>query len=172
MWSHGIRPFANATSGNAGPKSPATDQSGASLCGWSRMDSHITSTSSVTRELGMLGQACPASCAEGTVCGPRRTSPVNVWRPSQFRNTVLFMETINGVPVTEEMIQAWVEEAERGYDLEALRKRGRKPKGDGPARVVPVRLDDTLVGALDARAEEEHTSRSDVIRAAIRAYVA
>lgn len=82
------------------------------------------------------------------------------------------METGNGVPVTEEMIQAWADEAERGYDIDALRKRGRKPKGEGPARVVPVRLDDSLVGALDARAEQEKTSRSDVIRAAIRAYVA
>lgn len=82
------------------------------------------------------------------------------------------METINGVPVTEEMIQAWADEAERGYDIETLRRRGRKPKGDGPARVVPVRLDETLLGALDERAQHDHTSRSDVIRAAIRAYVA
>lgn len=82
------------------------------------------------------------------------------------------MEAINGVPVTEDMIQAWADEAERGYDIDALRKRGRKPKGDGPARVVPVRLDDSLVRALDARVEEDKTSRSDVIRAAIRAYVA
>lgn len=82
------------------------------------------------------------------------------------------METINGVPVTEEMIQAWAEEAEQGYDLENLRRRGRKPKGDGPARVVPVRLDDSLLGALDERAEHDHVSRSEIIRAAIRAYVA
>ncbi|MCK0111730.1 ribbon-helix-helix domain-containing protein [Ornithinimicrobium sp. F0845] len=41
-----------------------------------------------------------------------------------------------------------------------------------PARVVPVRLDDTLLEALDAQAEREDASRSDVIRAAIRAYVA
>lgn len=34
------------------------------------------------------------------------------------------------------------------------------------------RLDDTLLEALDAQAEREHASRSDVIRAAIRAYVA
>ena len=44
------------------------------------------------------------------------------------------METVNAVPVTDEMIQAWADEAERGYDVEALRKRGRKSKGDGPAR--------------------------------------
>ena len=82
------------------------------------------------------------------------------------------VETIGGVPVTEETIQALADEAERGYDVGALRKGGRKPKGDGPARVVPVRLDDSLLEALDAHAEREHTSRSDVIRTAIRAYVA
>ncbi|MCT1915767.1 ribbon-helix-helix domain-containing protein [Kocuria rhizophila] len=82
------------------------------------------------------------------------------------------METVNGVPVTDEMVQEWADEAERGYDVETLRKRGRKPLGDGPARVVPVRLDNSLLAALDARAEEEHLSRSGVIRAALRSYVA
>ncbi|WP_208320581.1 toxin-antitoxin system antitoxin subunit [Actinomyces sp. ZJ308] len=33
------------------------------------------------------------------------------------------METIDGVPVTDEMIQEWADEAERGYDVEALRQR-------------------------------------------------
>lgn len=84
----------------------------------------------------------------------------------------LGVETIKGVPVTEEMIQRWADEAEKGYDVAQLRKRGRKPVGDGPARVVPVRLDDTLLNALDERAEQEHTTRSELIRAAIRAYVA
>ena len=82
------------------------------------------------------------------------------------------METVNGVPVSEEKIQEWADEAERGYDVGKLRKRGRKPMGDGPARVVPVQVDDTLLSALDQRAEHEHLSRSEVIRAAIRAYVA
>ncbi|KGN29415.1 CopG family transcripitonal regulator [Knoellia sinensis KCTC 19936] len=82
------------------------------------------------------------------------------------------METVNGVPVTDETIQEWADEAERGYDVSQLRKRGRKPMGDGPARVVPVRVDDTLLSALDQRAEHDHVSRSELIRAAIRAYVA
>ena len=34
------------------------------------------------------------------------------------------METIDGVPVTDEMIQAWADEAERGYDVEVLRAHG------------------------------------------------
>ena len=82
------------------------------------------------------------------------------------------METVNGVPVSEEKIQEWADEAERGSDVEQLGKRGRKPMGDGPARVVPVRVDDTLLSALDQRAEHDHLSRSELIRAAIRAYVA
>lgn len=82
------------------------------------------------------------------------------------------METIKGKPVTDEMIQAWADEAEEGYDVETLRKRGRKPVGDGPARVVPVRLDETLLAALDERAGRDHVTRSEMIRAALRAYVA
>lgn len=82
------------------------------------------------------------------------------------------METINGAPVTEEMIHEWADEAERGYDIEKVKKRGRRPSGDGPARVVPVRLDDTLLSALDARAESEHVTRSSLIREVIRRYVA
>lgn len=81
------------------------------------------------------------------------------------------METINGKPVSQEQIRALADEAEQGYDPRVLRKRGRKPVGDGPGRVVPVRLDDTILSALDARAEHDHTSRSEAIRAAIRAYV-
>lgn len=82
------------------------------------------------------------------------------------------MEAINGKPVTDEQIQARADEAEAGYDVEVLRKRGRKPLGDGPARVVPVRIDDTLLSALDERAAHDHLSRSELIRAALRAYVA
>lgn len=97
-------------------------------------------------------------------------------RTSGDRSIVLYydlgMEKINGVPVTDEMIQEWADEAEKGYAVGQLRKRGRKPLGDGPARVVPVRLDDTLLSALDDRAERDHTTRSELIRAALRSYVA
>jgi hypothetical protein len=82
------------------------------------------------------------------------------------------VETIKGTPVTEQDIQDWADEAERGYDVEQLRKRGRKPIGDGPAQVVPVRIDATLLAALTERAERDHVSRSEAIRAAIRSYVA
>ena len=82
------------------------------------------------------------------------------------------METIDGVPVTDKMIQEWSDEAERGYDIEVLKKRGRRPIGDGAARVVPVRMDDSLVAAVDQRAEKDGTSRSEIIRSAVRAFVA
>ena len=82
------------------------------------------------------------------------------------------MEKINGKPVTEQDIKDWADEAERGYDVDRLRKRGRKPLGDGPAQVVPVRIDETLLAAVVERAERDHVSRSEAIRAAIRAYVA
>ena len=76
------------------------------------------------------------------------------------------------MPVTDEMIQEWADEAERGYDVEVLKKRGRRPIGDGAARVVPVRMDDSLVAAVDQRAEKDGTSRSEIIRSAVRAFVA
>ena len=82
------------------------------------------------------------------------------------------METIDGVPVTDEMIQEWADETERGYIVEVLKKRGRRPIGDGAARVVPVRMDDSLVAAVDQRAEKDGTSRSEIIRSAVRAFVA
>ena len=82
------------------------------------------------------------------------------------------METIKGEPVAEHQIQEGADEAEHGYDVEQLRRRGRKPIGDGPGQVVPVRIDATLLAALSERAERDHVSRSEAIRAAIRSYVA
>ena len=95
-------------------------------------------------------------------------------RPARllFRITLLGMadETTNGIPVTDEMIEGWADEAEAGYDVSALRKRGRPTIGEGPATVVPVRMDEALLQALNARAEKEHVSRSEAIREAIRAW--
>jgi hypothetical protein len=78
-------------------------------------------------------------------------------------------ETINGVPVTEEQIEAWSAEAEAGYDVEALKKRGRGRPGRGaePSQVVAVRLTEDELAAVDARARREGKSRSDVIRDAL-----
>lgn len=78
-------------------------------------------------------------------------------------------ETINGVPVTEEQIEAWADEAEAGYDVETLKKRGRGRPGRGsePSQVVALRLTADEIAALDARAAREGKSRSEVIREAL-----
>jgi len=78
-------------------------------------------------------------------------------------------ETINGVPVTEEQILAWAAEAETGYDVEALKKRGKGRPGRGaqPSRVVALRLTVDEIAVLDERARRERKTRSDIIREAL-----
>ncbi len=78
-------------------------------------------------------------------------------------------ETINGVPVREEQIAAWADEAEAGYDVEELKTRGRGRPGRGsePSQVVALRLTADEIVSLDARAEREGKSRSEVIREAL-----
>ena len=72
---------------------------------------------------------------------------------------------------TERDIENWADGAGPGYELDRLRKRGRKPVGDGPGQVIAVRLDKTLLAALGGRADRDHLSLSAAIREAIRAYV-
>ncbi|GIH73047.1 hypothetical protein Mth01_53000 [Sphaerimonospora thailandensis] len=80
--------------------------------------------------------------------------------------------TSGGVPITEELIAALAEEAEAGYDVDVLRRRGgRRPIGSAPADVVPVRLDPELRSALLTRAKHDQTSASEVIRCALRAWL-
>jgi hypothetical protein len=77
--------------------------------------------------------------------------------------------TSGGVPVTDELIDKLAAEAERGYQPSAIR--GRPRLGTGPSEVVPVRLDPQLRSALEQRADEEHTTQSDLIRRALRRYL-
>jgi len=83
-------------------------------------------------------------------------------------------ETINGVPVTEEQIAAWADEAAAGFDVEVLKKRGRGRPGRGaePSQVVALRLTAEELADLDARAAREHKTRSELIRDALSAYAA
>lgn len=78
-------------------------------------------------------------------------------------------EPINGAPVTEEQIAAGPVVAEAGYDGAVLKKRGRGRPGRGaePSQVIALRLTADEISALDARAEREGKSRSEVIRAAL-----
>lgn len=78
-------------------------------------------------------------------------------------------ETIGGKPVSEEQIQQWAAEAEAGYDVAALKKRGRGRPGRGaePSQVIAVRLTQEELESIDARAAHEGKSRSEVIREAI-----
>ena len=79
--------------------------------------------------------------------------------------------TSNDVPITDELVDSLVEEAERGYDVDKLRGRGRPRLGKGPSQIVPVRLDPQLRRALEQRAADEHTTQSDVIRRALRTFL-
>lgn len=76
--------------------------------------------------------------------------------------------------ISEAQIQAWVDEAEAGYDVEALRRRGRGRPGRGaqPMQVVAVRLSADEVAALDAIAARERVTRSEVIRRALAQFAA
>jgi hypothetical protein len=71
--------------------------------------------------------------------------------------------------VSEQQIQEWADEAEAGYDVDELRRRGRGRPGRGaaPMQVVAVRLTAEELDALDAAAEKHHMSRSEAIRAAL-----
>jgi hypothetical protein len=80
--------------------------------------------------------------------------------------------TSGGVPVTDDVLDQLAAEAEAGYDVAALRRRGgRRPRGSAAAEVVPVRLDPELRAALAARAAADHTNASEVIRRALRAWL-
>ena len=70
---------------------------------------------------------------------------------------------------SEQQIQAWADEAQTGYDVDELKRRGRGRPGRGaaPMQVVAVRLTADELDALDAAAAKNHMSRSEAIRAAL-----
>ena len=78
------------------------------------------------------------------------------------------MKTINGQPVCEEHIDAWVAEAENGYDVETLRRRGRKPRHEDSAKVISIRLSPSEILNLDKYAATNGWSRSQAIREALK----
>lgn len=85
----------------------------------------------------------------------------------------VYGKTVNGVPITDELIEKLSEEAEAGYDVDEIlrRRRGRPPIGSGPAKVESVRLDPELRQELGQRAERDGEATSSVIRKALRQYL-
>ena len=83
-------------------------------------------------------------------------------------------KTKTGRVLTDAEIDALADEDETtDYDIEDLksRRRGRPAVGSGPAEVVPVRIDPELKAAVEARAEADATTTSEVIREAIRRFL-
>ena len=83
-------------------------------------------------------------------------------------------KTKTGRVLTDAEIDALTDEVEvADYDIEVLktRRRGRPAMGSGPAEVVPVRIDPELKAAVEARAEADDTTTSEVIREAIRRFL-
>ena len=78
------------------------------------------------------------------------------------------------VVVSDEQIQKWADEAEAGYDVAELKRRGRGRPGRGaePAQVVAVRLTAEELEALDAAAKRQDLSRSEAIRTALAHFAA
>lgn len=82
--------------------------------------------------------------------------------------------TADGAPITDEMVEAMADEAERGYDVEeiARRRRGGRPAlGSAASSVESVRLGPDLKRDLLLRAAEEHISVSEAIRRAVGQYL-
>jgi hypothetical protein len=83
--------------------------------------------------------------------------------------------TRSGRDLTDEVLDELVAEAEAGYDLSKAKLRpgpGRRPTlGAEAAPVESVRLGSELGRALAERAAEEGTSKAEVIRRALRAYL-
>lgn len=80
---------------------------------------------------------------------------------------------INGREVSDEQVQAWVDEAERGYDVDELRRRwGRPPRAEATSQVVSTRFSDAELAELMNRANREGLDRSAAIRAAVREWAA
>ena len=65
--------------------------------------------------------------------------------------------------ISEAQIRTWADEAEAGYDVEALKRRGRGRPG---------RLSADEIAALDAVVARERVTRSEVIRRALAQFAA
>ncbi|HIW90471.1 MAG TPA: ribbon-helix-helix protein, CopG family [Candidatus Corynebacterium avicola] len=78
------------------------------------------------------------------------------------------MRKINVQEIAENQVDQWVDEAEAGYDVEALRKRGRPGRATVPSEVVAVRLTEAELAELSEKAASRNLNRSEAIRQALR----
>lgn len=81
--------------------------------------------------------------------------------------------TVNGVPITDELIDQLVDDAEAGFPNATARPVGRpRTVGHKPAETVTVRLDPERVAALRQRAERDNTTASAIMREALDHFMA
>ncbi len=82
-------------------------------------------------------------------------------------------EIINEVPVTEDLIQAWADEAEAGHTPQQLHapRRGRPSMGSAPAAQLSVRFEKELLDLVKQNASQRHITPSEVVREAVRQYL-
>jgi hypothetical protein len=85
-----------------------------------------------------------------------------------------YPRTKSGVEITPEIAEALADEAERGYDLsKATRRYVGRPSlsGNGTSPRMSFRITPELYLALEARAEREGRSVSDLAREAVARYI-
>jgi hypothetical protein len=104
------------------------------------------------------------------VVGPARTGnlplPLSpLAGPMEAKMTDAPRLTVDGVPVTDAMVRAWADEAERGYDVETLLRNAED------IAVMPLSLDPVVRRALEQRAKSDETTPSVLIDRALRAYL-
>ena len=134
---------------------------------WLGGEASFSARASMAAPACVRGEACCRCCFAGVFGG----AEVVVWQVNFVYDIHMSERLLRGVPVTDEQIQAWADEAERGYDLAELPapRPGRPPVGKGPGVAVTVRLDaQTLAALMERAALEGIGSRSEAIRAAVR----
>ncbi len=81
--------------------------------------------------------------------------------------------TIDGVAITDEVIADLVKDAETGFPDSTFRPVGRpRTVGNQAAQTVTLRLDQERIRAVQACADREHTTASEIMRRAIDHYLA
>jgi len=98
-----------------------------------------------------------------------RWKPAGSWTPSVLPRYPSAFSSYDMCVVSDDQIQKWADEAEAGYDVDALKRRGRGRPGRGaePMQVVAVRVTAEELDALDAAAAKQDMTRSEAIRAAL-----